>query len=174
MKANRTLAILLTSALAACSGPAIVPTPAPQPAPAPRPAPPAPPPVKDWRDAPATPGDWTWGMEGGRSTARFAGGQLALTCNRANGTVLLYRQGAPAGSAGSGLTIQTQTTTRSVAGTAAMLGGTQGIAANLAANNSLLDAIAFSRGRFAVQAAGLPTLYVPSWPEISRVIEDCR
>ena len=23
-------------------------------------------------------------------------------------------------------------------------------------------------------ATGLPTLYVPSWPEISRVIEDCR
>lgn len=38
----------------------------------------------------------------------------------------------------------------------------------------ILDAIAFSRGRFAFEAAGLPTLYLPSWPEVSRVIEDCR
>jgi hypothetical protein len=34
--------------------------------------------------------------------------------------------------------------------------------------------MAFSRGRFAIETAGLPTLYVPSWPEVSRVVEDCR
>lgn len=44
----------------------------------------------------------------------------------------------------------------------------------LRARDPLLDAIVFSRGRFAFEAAGEPTLYLPSWPEIGRVIEDCR
>jgi len=34
--------------------------------------------------------------------------------------------------------------------------------------------MAFSRGRFALETAGQETLYLPSWPEISRVVEDCR
>lgn len=46
--------------------------------------------------------------------------------------------------------------------------------ASFAARDPLLDAMAFSRGRFAIQSDGLPTLYVPSWPEIGRVLEDCR
>ena len=48
------------------------------------------------------------------------------------------------------------------------------VVAALPARDPLLDAIAFSRGRFAVEVAGLQTLYLPSWPEITRVIEDCR
>ena len=47
-------------------------------------------------------------------------------------------------------------------------------AAGLPARDPLLDAMAFSKGRFAVEVAGLPTLYLPSWIEVSRVIEDCR
>ena len=39
---------------------------------------------------------------------------------------------------------------------------------------SLLDAMAFSSGRFAVDLPGRSVLYLPSWPEVSRVIEDCR
>jgi hypothetical protein len=48
------------------------------------------------------------------------------------------------------------------------------LAATLPARDSLLDAMALSRGRFAVEASGLPTLYLPSWAEVSRVVEDCR
>lgn len=40
--------------------------------------------------------------------------------------------------------------------------------------DALLDSIAFSRGRFAVELPGLATLYLPSSAELSRVIEDCR
>lgn len=40
--------------------------------------------------------------------------------------------------------------------------------------DSLLDAIAFSRGRFLVEQAGAPTLVLPAWAEVGRVIEDCR
>jgi hypothetical protein len=46
--------------------------------------------------------------------------------------------------------------------------------ANLPSNDRLLDAMALSRGRFAVETGGMETLYLPAWPEITRVIEDCR
>lgn len=53
--------------------------------------------------------------------------------------------------------------------------GTQGwVVTAVPVRDPLLDAMAFSRGRFALETAGLPTLYLPSWPELSRVIEDCR
>lgn len=42
------------------------------------------------------------------------------------------------------------------------------------AGDAALDQIAFSRGRFAIETPGLPTLVLPSWPEVTRVIEDCR
>ena len=44
----------------------------------------------------------------------------------------------------------------------------------VAARDPLLDAIALTRGRFAVETPGQPTLYLPAWAEVTRVIEDCR
>jgi hypothetical protein len=38
----------------------------------------------------------------------------------------------------------------------------------------LLDALANSRGRIGFAAGAEPPLVVPAWPEIARVIEDCR
>jgi len=49
-----------------------------------------------------------------------------------------------------------------------------GVVSSLSASDPLLDAMAFSRGRFAVQVTGAQALYIPSWTEVSRVIEDCR
>ena len=46
--------------------------------------------------------------------------------------------------------------------------------ASVPARDPLLDAMAFSRGRFAVEVSGGPTLVVPAYPEVTRVIEDCR
>jgi len=66
--------------------------------------------------------------------------------------------------------VLTETTSRVL--DAAPDGGS--VAAVLPARDPLLDAMAFSKGRFAVEVAGLPTLYLPSWIEVSRVIEDCR
>jgi hypothetical protein len=121
-----------------------------------------------WQDAPATPGDWRWSMEGNQSVASFADGALVLRCDPATHTVTLLRSGTASGEVP--LTIATSSTLRAFVGTPQA----GGIAAALAARDSLLDAMAFSRGRFLVEVAGLPTLYVPSWPEVSRVVEDCR
>lgn len=162
--------------LAACAAPqpAPPPPPAPRPVASPAPRPPAPAPA-DWRDAPQTPGNWTWSAAGGVSAARFAmpGGALLaqLVCDRPRGRVILMRSGSAA--AAVPMAVRTTFVTRPLASDPA-LGGAQWLAAALPARDPLLDAIAFSRGRFAVEAAGLDTLYLPSWPELSRVIEDCR
>jgi hypothetical protein len=42
------------------------------------------------------------------------------------------------------------------------------------ANSASLDQLAYSRGRFMLSKPGRETLIIPVWPEIARVIEDCR
>lgn len=52
--------------------------------------------------------------------------------------------------------------------------GTGIMTAQIAPGDRLLDAMAFTRGRFAVEAEGAAPLFLPSWAEVSRVVEDCR
>jgi hypothetical protein len=149
--------------IAACVPRAQVPVPPPAPPPpAPAPAPtPTPTPVPtyaSWEDAPQTPGDWTYA----NGTATFGlPGQPRLTLACTGGAVRIALPGAVTGL----LTVRTETATRAVQATGGI--------ASLPARDSLLDAIAFSKGRFAIEGGG-QALYVPAWPEISRVIEDCR
>ncbi len=185
MKANRALSLLPATAAvalallaASCSAPPPPPPPRPIPRPQPTYTPPPPPPVqtsRDWRDAPITPGNWRWGLAGGASTARFGEGPgdtvLEFRCDRQAGTVLLIRAGMADGPVP--LTVTTTSTARPL--TARPRGGSQpGIVVALPARDPLLDAIIFSRGRFAVEAQGLAPIYAPTWPEIARVVEDCR
>ncbi len=110
-------------------------------------------------------------MEGELSVARFDGGTLVLACNREAGKVSMSRRGTASGLVP--MTILTSSGERSITATASP-GPPPHVGASFPARDSILDAMAFSRGRFAVETAGMATLYVPSWPEISRVIEDCR
>lgn len=185
MKANdhpRLSAIAALGALVvlagSCSAPQLGTMPAPVAQSPPMPAAALPPPVSppprealDWKTAPITPGDWQWREEGGKSVARFAEGKLVLSCDRASGLVTIMRAGSASGPVA--MTIMTSSTERAVTGDP-WPGPPPVIATSFPARDSLLDAMAFSRGRFALQAAGLETLYVPSWPEVSRVVEDCR
>ncbi len=145
-----------------------------QPRPVPRPAPLALPPA-DWRDAPQTPGNWSWAMVAGRSTASFglpgAAPLAVLSCDRAAGQVQLVRAGYAATAVP--LAVATSNLRRPLMSDPAR-SPAGWLVVPLAARDPLLDAIAFSRGRFALEAAGLETLYLPAWPELSRVIEDCR
>ncbi|MEO6113149.1 MAG: hypothetical protein ABIP07_01705 [Sphingomicrobium sp.] len=103
-------------------------------------------------------GQWSYVPAVGGSEARF-GSLLSLRCERAARTMVVQRiGGAPAV-----LTIATSSVTRTVPA-----GG------RIAANDPLLDAIAFSRGRFLVAGGAGPVLALPSWPEAARSIEDCR
>lgn len=158
-------AMLLASCVPQAAEPPARPAPAPTPAPVPSPVPRAP---ANWRDMPITPGDWRWGMTGAGSTANFAGGQFIMRCDLPRRTVTLMRSGNAAAPAA--MTITTETGSRAL--TASPVAG--GVAVSVPTRDPLLDAMAFSRGRFAVEVSGAAPLYVPSWTEVSRVIEDCR
>jgi hypothetical protein len=115
---------------------------------------------------------------GGQSTASFGDIRTAtstylvmVACDRSRGRVVLARAGSAPTAVP--LTIATTSTRRPLLSDP-KLGGGSWLVVALPAGDPLLDAIAFSRGRFALEAAGLETLYLPAWPEISRVIEDCR
>ena len=163
---------LLAALISAC---AAVPKPQPRPVPVPRPAPaPTPRPVpspSDWRDAAQTPGLWYWRATSGNSQAIFGPPVAALarlTCEAESGTVVLARAGD--GSKAAPMTVRTTFGVRNLLSEPAP----GWIAVRLPSRDPLLDQIAFSRGRFTIEVAGQPPLYLPSWPEISRVIEDCR
>lgn len=147
--------------------PTQAPAPAPAPAPTPSPTPPPPSPsfAGDWMDAPLTPGDWRYTERAATFAAPDGSPLLVLRCT--GGTVAFERAGT---STAQSFVLRSETASRSLSPTSA--GGWT--SASLPAQDSLLDAIAFSKGRFAVENAGLPTLYIPSYPEVTRVIEDCR
>lgn len=164
-------------ALASCVS-APTPAPVPTPTPAPLPALPAAPPQQDWRDVPLTPGRWSWrGGAGRMSLSQFGllGGAVtfALRCDPARTAIVFSR----AGSLGVGaVTSMTITTSFGVFAVAARDGGgaPPAILAELSARDPRLDQMAFSRGRVLVDVPGQPRLVLPSWPEVARVIEDCR
>lgn len=166
------LATLL--AIAGCVGQPAPPKPTPRPIAAPRPAPaPVVPPAADWRDWAVTPGDWVYRVDGRGSIALFGtpgiDALLTLRCDRQTNMLYLSR----AGQATTPLTLRTSTLARSLA--VRPTGATPPyVAVALAPRDALLDAMAFSRGRFLVEQPGMPTLVVPAWAEVGRVTEDCR
>jgi len=120
---------------------------------------------------PITPGDWQWTASARQSVARFAGGRLTMSCDIASHTMTISRNEPGATFSGPVLmTVITQTQMRPFHAEAR----SGSVSVSVPARDGLLDAMAFSRGRFAVEVTGFTALYVPSWTEISRVIEDCR
>ena len=171
-------------ALIAVAGCAAAPTPPPRPAttappPIAAPAPVAPSPAPayrgDWRDWPLTPGDWVYRQDARGSIAlygpRGADAELTLRCDRNAAVIFVSRRGAAPGNAP--MTVRTSSLVRAVA-TQPTGGSPAYMAASLPVRDALLDAMGFSRGRFVIEQATLPTLVVPAWPEILRVVEDCR
>lgn len=173
----RKLSLALTALLAACV-PAAPPAPAPAPSPSPVPVPPPPAPTPyagDWRDWAVTPGAWVYRQDGRGSIALFGpvnGDALfTLRCDRIERRIYLSRAGAAPGNVP--LTIRTSSTVRGLP--ALPTGGVPAyMASALAPADPLLDAMAFSRGRFIVEMPPMPPLVVPAWAEVPRVVEDCR
>jgi len=155
-RASSAIGMVAVALLAGCAGksePAPVTAPVARPVAAPvaealSPAPA----IEDWPDRALTPGDWSYGD----GEARFAG--FSLRCDRGRGAIVVDRDGA-----GGALRIRTSYGERTLASGAA-----------IPAVDPLLDEMAFSRGRFAVETPGADALVVPARPEPARVIEDCR
>lgn len=155
-----------------CQTPQPVPPPAPTPAPVATQAPPPQttlPPATNWIDRPQTVGDWQYmGDQDGASQATFVrNGQVAfgMTC-RPSGRIALVVPGA----AGPQMVVRTETANRMFTGNRQ----DGALSAELDARDPLLDAMAITRGRFAIEAEGGQALYLPAWAEVTRVIEDCR
>ena len=173
---------LMCLALAACVAPPPEPAPvpvlvpAPAPTPAPTPTPPPPPPFTgSWMEAPLTPGDWTYRVGPGDTTVALFGEspdrpRFSIGCYQAAQIITFTRY--ETGLAPAPIRIVTETHEGRLVTRIADPGGFR--LAESPAGDPLLDAMAFSKGRFAVEASGAPTLYIPSYPEITRVIEDCR
>ncbi|WP_298400403.1 hypothetical protein [Sphingobium sp.] len=165
--------------LASCVGPAPqrpAPTPAPQPTrPAPPPPAPAPaaPTTVEWQYRPATPGNWSYRAEAAGSAAFYgptaADARLTLRCDRASRRISLIR----AGGGQTGIIVRTSYGATSWPATPSA-GATPQIVAVRAASDPVLDQIAYSRGKIAVETVGAETLIIPAWAEAARVIEDCR
>ncbi|MDZ4308773.1 hypothetical protein [Allopontixanthobacter sp.] len=169
----------LTAAGCVPRPPQRLPPPMSQPAPAPAaaavPMPPIAPAPQNWMDAPATPGDWVYRATPGGSQALFGAeeteAEFMLQCTRASGQIALVRVDEAPGPVPMRILTETQDWTLTATPAGSHL---PTVFAQLPARDPLLDAMALSKGRFAVETTGMQTLYLPSWPEISRVIEDCR
>jgi hypothetical protein len=154
----RRLTIVAVLGLGACVAPREAAPPPPAPAPRPVASAPVAPPV-DWSDRPYTLGDWSY--SGGQASYGLAGTpRLTLACEA--GQIRLGLPGAPAGA------VTVRTTYGDVVRQAQA-----GAQLTLAARDPLLDQMAYSRGRFMLSAGGQDVI-VPAWPEVARVLEDCR
>lgn len=130
----------------------------------------------DWMDVPATPGDWEYSMLPSGSQALFrspagSGSGLTIMCTAADRQIIVLR---PVRSeAPRTMRILTETAERVVVARP-VADDSAGIGVRLDPRDPILDAMALSKGRFAIETAGLQTLTLPAWAEVTRVIEDCR
>ncbi|PHR13613.1 MAG: hypothetical protein COA41_18155 [Sphingopyxis sp.] len=173
---DRRIVPITLLALAACSTAPPEPAPAPQPAksvatPTPAPAQPQ----GNWIDWPITPGTWSYRQDERGSIALFGEtGEDAIfiiRCDQSRRQLFLSR----AGSVAAGATMVLRASAGQASYPASNNGGTPAYAAiSVSPRDLMMDRIAYSRGRFAVETSGLRSLAIPSWPEFSRVVEDCR
>jgi hypothetical protein len=133
----------------------------------------APPATPDFTYAIPIAGSWAFAPAPDGSGATFLNGaampQLTVRCARATRRVSIARPGSVAVPF---LYVWTSTMTRGVP--ASFDPATARITIQIPAYDPLLDALAFSRGRIAIYAANQPALVAPAWPELARVVEDCR
>lgn len=152
------------------------PAPAPAPTPTPTPVPQLTRSYEGWMDRPQSPGDWFYVRRPPYTMAAFGKTEtdfgFVMRCDRANRIVSLGRVSAAMQERP--MRVVTESYTRLLTGEPRQGGIEHLIATDLPAADTLLDAMAISKGRFAIEVAGEETLYIPSWPEVTRVIEDCR
>ncbi len=162
--------VFVPLAITGCVGKPVAP---PLPALVYRPLPPPVAPVANWENGRLTPGIWTYTKDarGGLALYGLPGGTAALSlrCDMTTRRIFVSRRGS----------VAAQMTLRATSGARVYdskptAGTLPYVAAELSPADPQLDAVAFSRGRFLVGLAGAPDVVVPSWPEVARVIEDCR
>ena len=118
-------------------------------------------------------GSWTYSPTSDGSEASFAAAsgspQLWVHCTRATRRVTISKAATAAAPL---LNVWTSSLVRSVA--SSFNPATGRLTIDLGNYDPLLDAIVSSRGRVGFTASPQPSLVVPPWAEVARVIEDCR
>lgn len=118
-------------------------------------------------------GEWNYSASTSGSDARFADSsgiaQLVIHCTPANRHVTISK---PSAGPAPYLTLWTSSQSRTIA--ASFDSATSRLTVEVEAQEPLLDALSTSRGRIGIAAGTQPSLVVPAWPEIARVVEDCR
>jgi hypothetical protein len=123
----------------------------------------------------ATPiiGSWSYAVAPDGSEAAFTNEtgspQLLVHCTRATRRVTISRL---ASTAAPSISVWTSSLERSVP--ASFNAANNRLTIDLANFDPLLDAVVSSRGRVAFTVGTQPSLVVPPWAEVARVIEDCR
>jgi len=118
-------------------------------------------------------GAWTYRAVTGGSEAAFIDGagatRMVIACGKVTRLVTLARvSAAPATT----MSFWTSSATRELAARFDQPSGR--VIAQIGGLDSLLDAITFSRGHFAISMPGYPPLVLPAGTEIAHVVEDCR
>ena len=95
---------------------------------------------------------------------------VTLRCDTQRRRIYLAREGAVTGGK---MIVRSSSSMREFA--ASPTGATPAfLASEIMPNDPILDAMAFSRGRIAIEVTGAPSIAIPSWAEITRIVEDCR
>jgi hypothetical protein len=131
-------------------------------------------PMPDLRYALPVPGDWSYSGAAGGTQAVFRDAatrlaQLTIRCTLAGRLVTISK---PSAAAVPFLLVWTSSSSKSFAAT--FDPAQAQVSATVQSTNDILDAMAFSRGRFAISVEGAPPLVLPTQPEVARVVEDCR
>jgi hypothetical protein len=118
-------------------------------------------------------GSWAYSATPDGSEATFSNesrnAKLTIRCTRSTRRIGFLKA---ASAASPTMWIWTSSQTKSLPATYDAATGR--VDAELAAYDPFLDAIVSSRGRIGFSTSGLEALVVPPWPEVPRVIEDCR
>jgi hypothetical protein len=130
-------------------------------------------PTGHWTDWKMAAGSWVYRRDERGSIALYGApgsdALVTLRCDKARARLFLSR----AGNVGGSMTVRTSSTSKPMA--VQPTGGKPAYAASeISVNDAILDAMAFSRGRIALELVGTQNTAIPVWSEIGRVVEDCR
>lgn len=118
-------------------------------------------------------GSWSYANDVRGSIARYGvpgkDAEVMLRCDKARARIFVSRSGGAAGS----MTVRTSSASKALAVQPIFTQPPYAVS-ELIVSDPILDAIAFSRGRIALELSGAQNIAIPVWSEIGRVIEDCR
>ena len=130
-------------------------------------------PTGHWTDWAIANGSWVYRRDDRGSIALFGAmgsdALVTLRCDKARARLFLSR----ASDIGSTMTVRTSSASKALA--VQPTGGKPAyVASEISLGDPILDAMAFSRGRIALEISGTLNIAIPVWSEIGRVVEDCR